>query len=383
MIYFDNASTSWPKPECVISAISEALRNASTLRRGTGEGAEVSENIVYDLREKAADFFGAPGAENVILTMNATHALNIVIKGMLSHGGRALISGFEHNAVTRPLYAVRENGVEICTVPSGLYENELFLEAFSDALRKKPDLVCLNCVSNAYGWILPFREAALLAGRAGIPVLLDASQAAGHLPVTFSPGVEFIATAGHKGLFGPGGTGLLLTGGNMTLSTLLEGGTGFNSREESMPKDPPERFEAGTINVPGVAGLSAGIDFVRQTGLGQIQAHEKKLLRRVHDGLSRLPRVKTYACRLPQRQSGLLSFTVEGETPEAFAEKLSEKGVAVRAGLHCAPMAHDSAGNPEGSIRLSFSVFNTEAEVDEFLHIMSSLLAPEGEILPN
>ena len=113
MIYFDNASTSWPKPECVISAISEALRNASPLRRGTGEGAEVSENIVYDLREKAADFFGAPGAENVILTMNATHALNIVIKGMLSHGGRALISGFEHNAVTRPLYAVRENGVEI------------------------------------------------------------------------------------------------------------------------------------------------------------------------------------------------------------------------------------------------------------------------------
>ena len=375
MIYFDNASTSWPKPEAVIAAISDALRTSSSLGRGSGDGAAASMDIVYDLRESAAKFFGAPGAENVILTMNATHALNIVIKGMMKNGGKALISGYEHNAVMRPLYALRENGAEVIRAEAGLFDNEAFLGSFARELQKKPRLAIINCVSNVFGWILPFREAALLAKEAGVPVLLDASQAAGHIPVGFSPGVEFIAAAGHKGLYGPGGTGLLITRGNIPLSTLMEGGTGFDSRAMTMPPDPPERFEAGTINIPGAAGLAAGITFVNGIGLRRIREHESILVKRAHDGLCLLPGVRTFACRIPSRQSGVLSFAVKGRSPEEFGELLSGKGIATRSGLHCAPEAHDSAGNPEGSVRLSFSVFNRKEEVDEFLEVTESLLS--------
>lgn len=378
MIYFDNASTSWPKPPGVIKAVTGAMETASSLHRGTGTGAETSEDILFDLRTRTSAFFGAPGEESVVLTMNATHALNLVIKGMAKEGTRVVTSGFEHNAVMRPLYALREKGVVTEIVPSGLFENERFLENFKKAILKKTDLVILNCVSNVYGWILPFREAAELAYEKGIPVLLDASQAAGHIPVAFTRGVEFIAAAGHKGLFGPGGTGLLLSRGDHILPPLMEGGTGFDSRSEEMPSLLPERLEAGTVNIPGAAGLAAGIAFVCDRGLQNILAHERSLARRIGEELSAFPNVKCFSCRLPERQTGVISFLVKGEPPEKTALALAERGVAVRAGLHCAPGAHDHAGNPEGSVRLSFSPFNTMAEAEEFLVVMASLSSVRG-----
>lgn len=368
LIYLDNAATSFPKPPAVVEAVTEALKTAGSYHRGGGKTGETAEDILYGLRHRGASFFGAPGPEQVILTGNATQALNLAIKGMAGEGSKVLISGYEHNAVTRPLHALKHRGVKTKVVASPLFDRESFLRNFRAALWEKPDLVVLTCVSNAYGWILPFWEAAELCRRAGIPLILDASQAAGHIPVGIMPGVAFLATAGHKGLFGPGGTGLLLSSGEFTLPTLLEGGTGNDSRNPEMPELPPERYEAGTPNLPGAAGLGKGIEFVESVGLSKIRSHEMELSAHLREGLWRIPGVVTYAALDPRRQTGVLSFNLRGVDPMALAQKLAEMGLVLRGGLHCAPMAHDSAGNPGGTVRISPSVFTRKGEIDEFLY---------------
>ncbi|MBR5868963.1 MAG: aminotransferase class V-fold PLP-dependent enzyme [Clostridia bacterium] len=368
LIYLDNAATSFPKPPAVVEAVTNALETAGSYHRGGGTTGQAAGEILYDLRRRGAAFFGAPGEEQVILTGNATGALNLAIKGMAGEGSRILISGYEHNAVTRPLHALRRRGVKTRVVTSPLFDRDFFLHSFRAALLEKTDLVVLTCVSNAYGWILPFGEAAEMCHRARVPLILDGSQAAGHIPVGLLPGVAFLATAGHKGLFGPAGTGLLISSGEFTLPTLLEGGTGHDSRNPEMPELPPERYEAGTPNLPGAAGLAAGIGFVESVGLRKIRKHEAELRARLLEGLWATPGVVTYASRYPERQTGVISFNVRGFEPEELTGRLTEVGVVLRGGLHCAPLAHDSAGNPTGTLRLSPSVFTKEEEINEFFH---------------
>lgn len=366
MIYFDSAATTLQKPPQVALAVQDAMRRCASVGRGGHKAAMAAAETVYSCRELAAELLGAE-AEQVIFTMNATHGLNIAVNTLVPMGGRVVVSGFEHNAVTRPLHA---RNARLTIAGRRLFSPEDTLAAFEEALAEKPDAAICTQVSNVFGYILPMAHIAALCRSRGVPLIIDASQAAGTLPVSLKEtGARFIAMPGHKGLYGPQGTGLLLCADGA--EPILYGGTGSNSAEQEMPDFLPDRLEAGTHNVCGIAGLAAGLRFVRAQTQQRILRHEQKLLRLLAAELRSLPRLHLFTGK---EQAGVLSFTVEGMDCEEAAALLAAQHAAVRAGLHCAPTAHESAGTLEsGTVRVSFSAFNTEREVREFARLCKKL----------
>lgn len=366
MIYFDSAATTLQKPPQVALAVQDAMRRCASVGRGGHKAAMAAAETVYSCRELAAELLGAE-AEQVIFTMNATHGLNIAVNTLVPMGGRVVVSGFEHNAVTRPLHA---RNARLTIAGRRLFSPEDTLAAFEEALAEKPDAAICTQVSNVFGYILPMAHIAALCRSRGVPLIIDASQAAGTLPVSLKEtGARFIAMPGHKGLYGPQGTGLLLCVDGA--EPILYGGTGSNSAEQEMPDFLPDRLEAGTHNVCGIAGLAAGLRFVRAQTPQRILRHEQKLLRLLAAELRSLPRLHLFTGK---EQAGVLSFTVEGMDCEEAAALLAAQHAAVRAGLHCAPTAHESAGTLEsGTVRVSFSAFNTEREVREFARLCKKL----------
>ena len=372
MIYLDNAATTFQKPAAVQRAVMQAMRTMSSPGRGGYAVAQQAEETLFRCRSAAAALFSVPSVEQVVFTMNATHALNIAIKSLVRPGGRVVISGYEHNAVTRPLHAL---GAEVIVAAAPLFSPPETVFAFERALALRPDAAVCTHVSNVFGDILPIERIAQLCRRADVPLIIDASQSAGALPLDFSAlRPAFVAMPGHKGLYGPQGTGLLLCGHDVL--PLLEGGTGSASIRQEMPDFLPDRLEAGTHNVPGIAGLEAGISFVRAQRLERILHHSRALIRKAGDGLQRIPRVHAFLSPNAGAQAGVLSFCMEGLSPEALAELLSARGFALRAGLHCAPFAHKTVGTlPEGTVRLSVSAFNRESEIDQFLSSLHAIAA--------
>ncbi len=363
MIYFDNAATTLIKPAGVAEASARAVRTLADPGRGSHKAAGKAAEISYACRETAARLFSAPAPENVIFTMNATHALNIAIKSLAERGTPTLISGYEHNSVLRPLKAV---GADIIIASSQPFEQEKLLEDFIRGLDRRPKLAVVNFVSNVFGYILPVEEISHLCADRGVPLIVDASQAAGHMKVDFSAlNAEFIAMPGHKGLFGPQGTGILIASGKG--KTFMEGGSGSNSLDEFMPSFLPDRHEAGTHNMPGISGLYEGLRFVERLGIERIRKIEDELLEAALYELESIDGIRVFRARKPGRQSAVVSFTAQNLGANELAEALSGEGVAVRAGYHCAPLAHRSAGTePGGTVRLSFSVFNTQWEIERF-----------------
>ena len=370
MIYLDSAATTLQKPPAVAAAMAEAVGTMTSPGRGNYGPASRASQTLLALREKAGELFGLARPEQVILTASATHGLNLAVKTMVRPGADLLLSGWEHNAVTRPLATIP--GVRVRRVEAPLFRPDLFLDDLSRKLREGADGVICTHVSNVFGYVLPMDEIAALCQSHGVPLLVDASQSAGVLPVRMDRwGAEFVAMPGHKGLYGPQGTGLLLV--KDTARPLLEGGTGSQSRLQTMPDFLPDRLEAGTHNIPGAAGLLAGLRFVEKKGT--ILRHETELMERAAAGLSRLPGVEVFRSGLPGCQCGVLSFRVEGRDPGTVADALAERGIAVRSGLHCAPLAHRSGGTEEtGTVRLSFSAFNTTREINRFLEVMAGLV---------
>jgi selenocysteine lyase/cysteine desulfurase len=317
----------------------------------------LAAETVYACREAAALLFHVPDPSRVVFTLNATHALNIAIRSLVRPGARVLISGFEHNAVTRPLCAL---GAELRVAGRRLFDPADTLRAWREALPGAEAAVC-TMVSNVFGYVLPIAEIAALCRAAGAKLIVDASQAAGVLPVDFeSLGAAFVAMPGHKGLLGPQGTGLLLCGEDGV--PLLLGGSGSESRLQTMPEALPEHLEAGTHNVAGIAGLLEGIRYVTETGSEEILARETLLLRRAvgcltGGGLELFTGPEGTQC-------GVLSLRCPRMDCEELAAGLARRGICVRAGLHCAPTAHESAGTLEtGTLRLSFSPFLSEGEL--------------------
>lgn len=300
--------------------------------------------------------------EQVVLTSNATHGLNIAIRSLVGPGGTAVISGYEHNAVTRPLYAIP--GVKVKEAAGPLFDPEGVYAAFEREVTSDVDAVICNHVSNVFGFIQPVGRIAQLCKERGVPLIVDASQSAGMLSVDMeSWGAAFIAMPGHKGLYGPQGTGLLLCGGQV--QPLLYGGTGSLSAQQEMPDFLPDRLEAGTHNVCGAAGLLEGMKFVARMGAGRIHRHERALAGRMMDALERCSGVTVFR-GWGDSQSGLCSVIVDGLDCEEAGEMLAKRGIAVRSGLHCAPLAHRTAGTVEtGTIRFSFSAFNHPDQVDQ------------------
>lgn len=372
MIYLDSAATTMEKPPSVLRALAAAMSHAASPGRGSHPAAMKAANIVFACRETAAELFHAEGPEQVVLTFHATHALNLAIRTLIKPGDTVLISGYEHNAVTRTLHAIPDVKIKVAAAP--LFEPEQVLDAFRSGLTQEVSCVICNHVSNVFGMIQPVEEIAALCRERGVPFLLDASQSAGVLPVHMDElGAAFAAMPGHKGLYGPQGTGLLLCG--QTAQPLLFGGTGSNSLRQDMPEFLPDRLEPGSLNVPGAAGLTAGMHFVQKTGTEAILRHERMLLRQAAEGLKKIPGIRCFAAGDIKRQTGVLSFCAEGTDCEVLGERLGAKGIAVRAGLHCSPLAHQTAGTLEsGTVRLSFSAFNNAQQVERFLKVLPACL---------
>lgn len=362
MVYLDSAATTLQKPPAVGRAMLSAMERMASPGRGGHRPAMLAAETAFRCRQAAAGLFHVKDPENVIFTLNATHALNLAIKSLVKPGDTVVVSGYEHNAVTRPLAAL---GCRVKVAKGPLFEPQAILEAFDRLITRDVACVITTHVSNVFGFILPVAEIAELCHKRGIPMILDASQSAGAVPVHMDElGCAFIAMPGHKGLYGPQGTGLLLCGEGQKTEPLLEGGTGSLSARQEMPDFLPDRLEAGTHNVPGLAGLLEGIRFVSAKGEKAILRREQALVSQTVKDLSEIPGVKLYAAQKPENQAGVLSFQVEGRDCEEVGEALGQRDIAVRAGLHCAPYAHESAGTKEmGTVRASFSEFNTPADV--------------------
>jgi len=366
MIYFDCAATSFQKPAAVAAAMLEALAAMSSPGRGGYPAAARAADTAFQCRCALAELFGLKNPERVVFTLNATHALNIAIKSLVPPGGKAVISGYEHNAVTRPLEAL---GVKISVAEAPLFDTEAAAQAFDRLIDASVDAVICTHVSNVFGFVLPVEKIAAVCRSRSVPFIIDASQSAGILPLDMEKlGAAFIAMPGHKGLYGPQGTGVLLCGEDVPVRTLLEGGTGSLSIQQNMPDFLPDRLEAGTHNMPGIAGLWAGVRYIQRRGLDKILDHERNLTRLAVRGLETVPGLRIYASPELRNQTGVLSLTAEGKDTEALGAALAERGIAVRAGLHCAPTAHRSAGTIDtGTVRLSFSDFNTPEEIDRLI----------------
>lgn len=350
MIYLDHGATSFPKPPAVCRAVGEAMEACANPGRGSHDAARAGAEVLFGCREVAGELFHiAP--ENVVLTMNCTQGLNMALRTLVRPGDRVVISGFEHNAVTRPLYGL---GARAAVAGRRLFDWEDTLRSFRRELGRGAKCAVFTHVSNVFGYILPVQEMARECRERGIPFIVDAAQSAGAVPIDFEAlGADFVAMPGHKGLLGPMGTGLLLCG--RKLRPLLMGGTGSESESQAMPDFLPDRGEAGTMNVPGFAGLAAGIRLVLEEGADAIGRREAALAVSAARELGRLG----YEVFSGPHQLGTVSFRGQ-EDCQTLCDRLP--GIALRAGLHCAPLAHRSAGTlSTGTVRVSFG-WNSKPE---------------------
>ena len=372
MIYLDSAATSLQKPPAVARACSYAISHYASPGRGGHKPAMDAAAAAFACREAAARLFQVPKPEQVVFTNNATHGLNIAIKALVRPGGTVVISGYEHNAVTRPLHAIPDVTVRVAA--GQLFRPEETVEAFRKALTPEVTAAVFTHVSNVFGMILPIQELARLCRERGVPFILDASQSAGCLPVHLEElGAAFIAMPGHKGLYGPQGTGLLLCG-ERPARPLLLGGTGSASRDRQMPPTLPDRLEAGTHNMPGIAGLLEGLRFVRRRTPEAIACRERQLAAEAVRRLKALPGVEVFTPANGPHPTGVVSFRAAGRDCEELAEALGRRGIALRAGLHCAPLAHRTAGTLDtGTVRLSLSDFNTPAQIEKLAQELHQL----------
>lgn len=364
MIYLDNGATSFHKPLQVKQAVLSAMERCANPGRGGYRAAMEAARVLFRCREEAGKLFHCD-PEQVVLTSNCTHGLNMAIRTLVKAGDDVLVSGFEHNAVMRPLYAL---GAKLTVAGRKLFDWDDTLSKWEDALKKRPKAAVLTHVSNVFGYILPAEELGDLCRQYGVPFILDAAQSAGSLAVDFQTiGADFVAMPGHKGLLGPQGTGLLLCGRKP--EPLLLGGTGGDSLSHEMPLELPDRGEAGTANVPGIAGLTEGLHYVQQVGVETIEKKEK---RQADSCASELKKLGFRVFDGPHR-SGTLSFLPEHDCEEA-AQAFAEQGIALRAGLHCAPLAHESAGTLDsGTLRLSFGHDANCRQCRKFLQVAHDL----------
>lgn len=380
MIYLDNSSTTLKKPLSVYSAVNRAMKNAGGYGRSGHKPAIYAGEIAYNCRENAQKLFSLQSPEQVIFTLNATHALNQAIYALTPFYKKIAISGYEHNSVVRPLYY---RNLDYHVIKSKLFDQDDMLNGVKNALNIGCDLFIINHVSNVFGQIVPLKQIDDLLYNAGASMILDASQSAGSIKIDAGSlkSVKAICTAGHKGLLGAMGTGLLLVCTDMPFKPLMQGGTGSLSNDFAQPEIMPDRLESGTPNIVGIAGLSEGIKTVLRLGEDKILKHEQKLMRKTADELKKLQDIEVFVSSEKQNQSGVLSFRHKDISCEKIAESLADNDICVRAGLHCASLAHSSANTLEtGTVRVSFGIYNTNKDIKEFMFQMQKIIACNDKI---
>lgn len=387
-IYFNNAATTWPKPEQVYQAVDRTLRSAATpMRAASGGGGPTGpSDPMGEARREIASFLGVADPTHLVFTPGCTYSLNLAILGLPWHdqwrGAAVLMSGLEHHAVSRPIRRIaRQYQLDLHIAPYSP-ERPIDLDFVEDRLRAaggRIKLVACTMASNVSGDILPSAELVQLAHRYGALCLLDAAQSAGVLPVNIDElGCDLLSIAGHKGLFGPPGVGLLYAAPTVKLECLAEGGTGQDSGKHELGMRWPATYEIGTHNLPAIVGLEAGVKFVRSTGVDRIRAHERGLVTRLIDGLRQIPGITIHGPASPERRTSVVSMTFDKHTPQDVGAALAhDHGIVARFGYHCAPMAHQSLGTlpGPGTLRMSPGFFNTEEQVDQVLAAVKSALS--------
>jgi len=378
-IYFDQAATSWPKPTEVMASMDSFQRSigASPGRSGHSRSLDAAR-VVLGAREAVARLFGVADPLRIVFTKNATEALNLVAFGLLEPGDHCITSSMEHNSVMRPLRALEATGVELSLIPCSA-RGELDPHEIIPLIKPNTKAVFLTHASNVTGTIMPIAEAATIARDNGLVLCVDAAQTAGAVPIDVKEmDVDFLVFTGHKSLMGPQGTGGLYIrpGFEDQLRPLMLGGTGSRSEYEVQPDFMPDKFESGTPNTVGLAGLGAGVAFILDTGLGAIRAYEERLTGQLLDGLTALDGVRVYGPDTSHERTALVSFTLAKMSPSEAALILGdEHGILCRPGLHCAPAAHKSIGTfPEGTIRFSLGFFNTPDQIDLALQALDRLI---------
>ena len=377
MPYLDNAATSWPKPEAVYLALDQFSRElAANPGRSGHRMAAASAQALERTRVLLAELFNAPDHRHVIFTLNCTDSLNLALKGLLRPGDHVLVDSMSHNSLIRPLKELEKQGVEVTPVPpdptSGVLSTPMLREALTDRTR----LLAITHASNVHGAIQPLRECGALAKEHGLVFLVDAAQTAGAYPIdVVDDSIDLLAFPGHKSLFGPMGTGGLYIAPGIDLQQTREGGTGFASEEEEQPFELPYRYESGTLNGPGIAGLGAGVAYVLERGVDAIRSHEKGLTDRLLAGLREIRGVTLYHAHDGADQAPVVSFNVEGLEPGELGVTLDQAfDIQVRTGLHCAPSTHKVLGTfPGGTVRASIGSFNTEDDIDQTLNAVQQV----------
>jgi cysteine desulfurase family protein len=379
-IYLDNAATSWPKPEEVYVAVERYQRElgAPAGRSGYAEAVIVSQ-AVGDARLQLARLLGVADASRVIFTFNGSDSLNLAIHGLLVAGDHVVTSVIEHNSVLRPLAALEDSaGVSVTRVACDSF-GVIDPDAVRCAIRPATRLVAISHASNVTGAVQPIAEISRIAHEAGALVLCDAAQTAGHLSVDLEElGVDLLATSGHKGLLGPLGTGVLALASGVAekLDSVRQGGTGTNSEQARQPCELPYKYESGNLNVPGILGLGAGVDYLRRRGLDDVRAHGTALADRLLAGFRDIPGLRVLGPATAGARVPLVSIVVEGYDPQEMAVSLDAVyRVQVRSGLHCAPLMHEALGTQRsgGTIRFSLGVFNTQEDIDDAIRAVAEI----------
>lgn len=373
MIYFDNAATTNPKPSPVINTVKNTLLRLSANPGRSGHAlSQEAAAALYGAREKVADFFSCSGSERVIFTPSCTVAINTVLKGLLNRGDRVVTSDLEHNAVMRPL---RKTGAQIAIAKVSFESPDNTFRSFEELVDANTKLVICTAASNVTGTLLPIDRIGRLCKKHGVLFAVDAAQAAGVVPINMRDMcIDFLCVAPHKGLYAPMGTGILIAEQALG-DTLIEGGTGSNSADLTQPLNYPEGFESGTVNLSGIAGIGAGIDFVNKRGFYKIYSHEMRLADMLYKGLAKTDKIILYTPSPNTVPSApVISFNVSGLPSGETAALLDRKGIALRAGLHCAPTAHKRLGTSDsGTVRFAPSVFNTKEEVNFLLNALKNI----------
>ncbi len=377
MIYLDNSATSYPKPNCVIDSVKEnIIKYGANSGRGAYEMAVETTEQIYLTRKKVADLFNMSNAENVIFTYNCTTALNMAIKGVARQGSHFIISSLEHNAVLRPLESLKQMGMCDYSIAKVEENDYLTLKNFEKCINKNTTAIICTGASNVFGIIPPYKLISALAHKHNLIFILDYSQIAGVMPLDLSnKNIDIVCCSGHKGLLGLSGVGLLLINNDKILNTIIEGGTGSNSENTNQPDELPDRFESGTPNIVGILSLSDSIDYLNKIGINNIYNHEMSLLRYLQCNLKNSNCIfYTDFSNKKKQYAPILSLNIKNMHSEQVAYMLSNDEIAVRAGLHCSPLAHKSFGTlSQGTVRISPSVFTEKNHMDFLINSLRKI----------
>ena len=376
MIYLDNAATSYPKPECVLEAVERCFREkGANPGRGSHQMALAAGREIFKAREAIASLIGISSSENIVFTANCTEALNLALKGLLRPGDHVVTTSVEHNSVSRPLKKLEEIGVSTTKAACGA-DGSISIEAIEASIRPATKLLAVTAASNVIGTLAPLKELSELARARGLIFLVDGAQLVGHRPLNVEElGIHLLAFPGHKGLFGPQGTGGLYIHPDVELEELVQGGTGSNSKDKEQPRERPDRYESGTPNTPGIAGLGAAVEFLAEVGVEAIEEKERALTQRLLSGLSEIDGVTVYGPPEGQDRAPVVLFNVDGVDADRVAFILDRNfGIASRPGLHCSPDAHETLGTLEtGAVRLSPGFFNEPEEIDRAVEAVAAI----------